>query len=96
LQEHAGGDAVGYAGRADRTEVDRVERRELLEAVGVHHPLVLQVVLAAERQLHEVERHAAAARRRLECRHPRRNHLAADSIPRDYCHTMCRCHVVIP
>ena len=53
------GDVIGHARRADRAEVDGVELREPLEAVLVHHPPMLQVVVAAPRQLGERERDAA-------------------------------------
>ena len=46
---------VGHARIADRTEVDRVELLQLIEAVGVHHPAVAPVEVAAPRELRHLE-----------------------------------------
>ncbi len=75
--------AVGNAWRADRAEIDRIERRQALEAVGVHHPAVLFVELAAPGKLGERERHVAAARGGLERGDAGRNDFAADAVAGD-------------
>jgi hypothetical protein len=45
---------VGHPWIADRAEVDRVEAAQAIEPVGVHHAPVLQVELAAVRELREL------------------------------------------
>ena len=78
------GNAVGHAGRADRAEVDRVVRRKLLEPVLRHHAAVLQIVIAAPRQLGERNRHVGSVRRPVNRRHPRGNHFFSDAVARNH------------
>ena len=40
-EQQVGGDSIRHGRRADRAEIDRVERREPSHAVLVHHALVL-------------------------------------------------------
>ena len=74
---------IGDPWRADRAEVDGVERRKAVEPVFVHHPVVLQVVFAPPRQLGEGNRGRRSACDRFDCGHPRRNHFAADAVAGD-------------
>ena len=43
------GDVIGHRRRADRAEIDRVERGQPLEPVLVHHPAVPRVVARSPR-----------------------------------------------
>src|SRR5487761_741391 len=75
-------DLIGYAGPADRAEVDGVEVLEDLEAVGGHHPAGARGVLAAPVELLPVERErpGAADGQRVEHLPPGGNHLLADAV----------------
>ena len=90
-QNHvAGGNVVGHRRRADGAEIDGVELGQLLERVLVEHALMLQVELASPRKVGERQADVAAARHRLERRHARWNHFAADPVARNHRHTKRR------
>jgi hypothetical protein len=61
---------VGDRGPADGAEVDLIAGRKGIEAVFRHHPAVLQVVIAAPRELRKAElERRIIARRGLEYLH---------------------------
>ena len=82
-EQQVGGDAIRHRRRADGAEVDRVEGGEPSHAVFIHHALMFQIVFTAPRQLGEVQRDSAAARRRFEHGDARRDDFFADAVTGD-------------
>ncbi len=76
-------DMVRHAGKADRTEIDGVERAQLVEAVGRHHRAGLGEALAAPVEMHPLEPEVAAGRR-LQHLLALRHHFVADAVAGDH------------
>src|SRR5918997_285789 len=83
-QEAPQRDVVGDGRPPDRAEVDGVEAGQGLQAVLRHHPAVLQVVLAAPRELREAQfERGISLSRGLEHPHTGAHDLGPDPIPTD-------------
>ncbi len=85
-------DVIGYGRRANRAEIDGVERGERLQAALLHHPAVAKVVIASPGQLRERHGHAGAARGGFYRREARRHDFAANAIARDHGYTKTVTH----
>jgi hypothetical protein len=87
-QQLAGGDVVRDLRIADGAKVDRVERHQLIGRVGVHHPAVAHVEVAAPRERRELQREASARGRRLQDIDACRDDFLADAVAGEHCNAM--------